>query len=354
MNMYIQAVGHYVPNGRLTNEQVMELLEEENRSILSDEELKFVSYGNKRKLDFLGCRTRSYCVDGEGYVDMAVMAAQRAIEKAGISPHEIDCILATGICNPIREPSLAVVVANAIGIENGIFFDISDACNGFMQSIRTASLYLNAGVCRRILIVACENPVEIKEPLQAGFAVEHISQIDNRFSNLMIGCGAGALLLSKEENRHRLINLEIKMESKNWDSSLVTLPNVKLPPTRFGKTHLKGFWTDARNISSVWRRGSVSFIQECLEKWRLGLEAIDLFLLHQLGDNVTFSILKQIGVNKHKAPLNTFNEYGNLASANIPVLMSLAEEKGILEQGLSVMLVSGGGGFSYSVAHVIW
>jgi len=353
-DIYIQAVSHYVPSGRMTNEQVMKMLEDENRFVLSDEELKFVYYGNKRKLEFLGGSTRSFCTDGEGYVDMAVNVAKGALEKAGIKASEIDCLIATGISNPIREPSLSIIIAHEIGMENGIFFDITDACNGFMQSVRTACLYLKSGICRNALVVACESPLEVKESLKAGFEVEHISQIDNRFSNLMIGTGAGAVLLGCEGDRRRLVNLDEKMESKDWDASIITFPDVKIPETRYGKTRLRGFWTDARNISSIWRRGTVKFIQESVEKWNIHLDDIDIFLLHQLGDNITFSILKQIGVDKTKAPLNTFNEYGNLASANIPVLMSIAEEKGIVKEGTSVLLASGGGGFSYSAAHLIW
>ncbi|MBT8341144.1 MAG: hypothetical protein HKP58_09535, partial [Desulfatitalea sp.] len=340
-DIFIQSVSHYVPEGRFTNEQVMKMLEDENRDVLKEEELKFVYHGNKRKLEFLGGNTRSYCTGDEGYVDMAVRVATGALEKAGMRPGDIDCLIATGITNPIREPSLAIVVANQVGIKSGLFFDITDACNGFMQGLRTAGLYIKSGEIKNALVVACENPLEIKDPLQAGFKVDNISQVDNRFSNLMIGSGAGAVLVSAEGPRRRLLNLDEKMESNDWDASIITFPDVKLPQTRFGKTRIRGFWTDARNISSVWRKGTVKFVQDTIEKWRIHLDEIDIFLMHQLGDNVTFSILKQLGVDKQKAPINTFNAYGNLASANMPVLMSLAEEKGVLRQGTSVMLISG-------------
>ena len=72
VEIYLQAMGHYIPGKRLTNEDVMRILEEENRDILSEEELKFAHYGNKRKLEFLGGETRAVVDENEGYVHMAV------------------------------------------------------------------------------------------------------------------------------------------------------------------------------------------------------------------------------------------------------------------------------------------
>lgn len=354
VDIYLRSAGHFIPEKRLTNEDVMRVLEEENRDVLSEEELRFVHYGNKRKLEFLGGETRAVVGENEGYVDMAVQAARRAIENAEMSSDQLDAIIATGISNPLREPSLSVVVAHELGLNSGVFFDINDACNGFMKSLRVASLYIESGRCKNVLVVACESPFEMKGPLQADLRVDHVGQIDNKFSNLMLGSGAGACILSVQGERRRLVNLNERMESVDWDASLITFPGIKIPMTRYGKTALNGFWTDARKISSKWRQGSVQFVLDSMEEWGTTGNDYDLVLLHQLGDNVTFSILKQLNIDKNKAPLNTFNELGNLGAANIPVLLSIASEKEIAKTGHTVLLISGGGGFSYSAAHIAW
>lgn len=352
---FIRAIGYYIPGGRLTNNEVLERFAEENRDRFSEEELDYVLYGNQRKFEFLGVDTRAYCKEDEqdNIVSMSVKACMNAIEKSGLSIQEIDCIIFSGVSNPFREPSFAIVLAKHIGIESGDFFDINDTCNGFMKSMELASLYIKSGKYKNILIATSENPFEIGEGMGADFKVESSNEVDNRFTTLFVGCGAAAMVISAEGGQRKIIDYAERRESKDWDASLFTVPNVNIPPTRFGGKN-KGFLTDARRVSSLIIKDMPEFVREKVREWNMDLNEIDLFIMHQLGNNVTFATLGQLGVSYDKAPVNTFREFGNMACANIPVNLAIAEERGFIKRGDSVLLLSSACGLSYSLIHIQW
>ena len=80
----------------------------------------------------------------------------------------------------------------------------------------------------------------------------------------------------------------------------------------------------------------------------------DVLVMHQLGNNVTFATLDKLQVKHEISPINTFNECGNMASANIPVNLALLEEQGKVKKGDSVLLVSSACGLSFSLIHIEW
>jgi 3-oxoacyl-[acyl-carrier-protein] synthase III len=139
----------------------------------------------------------------------------------------------------------------------------------------------------------------------------------------------------------------------NWDSTLFLNPFIKLENTRY-KNKESGIWADGRCISSTIIKEMPDFIKERLKKWNLSNEKIDNVFIHQLGDNVTFATLRSLGIEKNKLPVNMFNEFGNLACANLPVALSIAKEKNILRKRDNILLFSSSCGISYSILHIKW
>jgi len=354
LDIALKSVSSCVPKGRITNEDAIAWFIQNNKENLDDGKMEFIRYSFGKKLDFLGNRTRSACLDGENYINLVMHSAERAVETSGIPTEEIDGIIGTGMTNPVREPTLAAVIAHGFGLDKGIYFDVNDTCNSFMKCLTIASLLLQCGRCRNVLITACEAPFEMPHAFQENLKLENMDYLDNRFSNLLLGTGAGSIILGTGDSNRKLLRIREKNQVVNWDASVITVADTAFPENRYKKDSILGFWTDARNISSEWRRGIVSFTRETMGAWQMDIKAADKVFIHQLGDNVTFAVLRELGLDKAKAPVNTYNEIGNLASANIPVLVDRAQNTGLLEKGDSLLWLSGGGGFSYSVAHVAW
>jgi 3-oxoacyl-[acyl-carrier-protein] synthase-3 len=353
--VYIRSIGYYIPQGRLTNSEVLKRLRKANQHHLKEEDLELLVYGSGRKFEFLGIDSRSICAqkDGDNTVTMAVNAARNALAAARLECGELDCVISCGVSNPFREPTFALVLAHMLGMESGDFFDINDTCNGFLKSMDVAARYMAAGMYKHVLITASENPYELAPGLGIDYTVPDLAGADNRFGALLAGSGAAAVVLSVEGDERRIINYREKRETLNWDASVLTVPGIALP----GGAPLPpdcGFRTDARLISSQVIKDIPAFAADTVAEWNMTLEDFNLFIMHQLGNNVTFATLDRLKLDHARAPINTFREYGNMASANIPVNLALAEEQGKVHRGDSVLLLSSACGLSYALMHIQW
>lgn len=356
-SIYLKAISHFIPEGRVSNEERLEEIRKDNAHKFDENQMEELLYGCQRKFDFLGVETRSVCKNfsQENIVTMATKASLDALQKASLTIEDIDCLLVTGVTNPFREPSFAILVANQLGMKKGNFFDINDTCNGFLKTLEVASLYLQNDYYKNILVVSSENPDEVAKSFDINFEIESEEKVDQKFSSFFLGAGSAAAVISSEKNDTgmRIINYAEFRESDNWDVSVVTFPNTNVPGAKFGSVS-EGFWTDAQFVSSEIIKQMPPFVNKQLADWNLTINDFDVFILHQLGNNITFATLDKINAPHSKAPVNTFNEYGNMGSANIPVNLSKAVSEGYIKKGDSVLLLSSGCGLTYSVLHIKW
>jgi 3-oxoacyl-[acyl-carrier-protein] synthase-3 len=402
-NIFIRSIGYHVPGGRLTNGEVLDRVRDANADRLGADDLDLLLYGYERKLEFLGIETRSIGAPGDSCINMAVKAARDAICKAGLDPTDIDLVIGCGVSNPFMEPSLALALGHRLGIGSGDFFDINDTCNGFMKSMDVAGMYLRAGRCSNALVVSSENPYELAEGLGIDYTIPEVSDADSRFSSLLVGCGAAAAVLTRsasgaESSRSRvtdsacdrfgtdrdsgsggssvgiatrtvpapsvvpngawpgsarIVDYREHRVTSLWNASVLTVPGTDMSDEDQVMTS-PGLWTDARLVSAQVIKEMPAFINESMEQWGISFDDIGLVVLHQLGDYITFATLGRLGVSEEKAPVNTFREFGNMASANIPINLAIAVEEGRIARGDSVLLASSACGLSYSLTRLEW
>ena len=117
----IKGFSYYVPEGRITNEDVLVPFVAANKENLKKEDIDFSSYSCLRKFEFLGVKTRSCATEIDNAVNMGVRVCIEAMEKSNTSPEEIDCVIFSAVSNPFFEPSFANIIAKEIGIKNGDF-----------------------------------------------------------------------------------------------------------------------------------------------------------------------------------------------------------------------------------------
>jgi len=354
-DVFINSMSYYVPKGRISNSEIIDWFREENQDSFDKEQLDDISYGCQRKLEFLGSEYRSHCLEniGESSTSMAIKTATEAMDKSGLSPDEIDLLIFSAVSNPFREPSYSIFLAAQLGIKNGDFFDINDTCNGFLKSMELASLYIKSGTYNNALIITSEAPYELSKKIKPVLKVDNEKDVDNIISYLFLGSGSAAMVLSNTGEQRKIINYHQEKNSKDWDATIFINPSIKIPETRFGKNNSR-ILADGRHISSTIIKEMPKFIDNGLKKMHIGPDSIDFAFIHQLGDNITFATIDKIGLSRDKLPINTFRNFGNLACANIPVCLGIAEENDLLKPGNSVLLFSSSCGISYSMAHIKW
>lgn len=355
LGLSIKGLSYYIPEGRRTNDEVIEKIIKENEGNLSPEDLDFLAYGYKKKLEFLEIKTRAYGKDlgKDGAVQMAIKVCQSAIEKAGLKPEDIDCIMVSSTCNPFREPSFAIMLAHQLGINQGDFFDIGDSCNGFLKSMELASFYVKSGKYENILLVSSESPLELSDALGTNLRMDSVDDADNKVNILFVGSGAGAMVVGKDNGEKVVRHYYEKRESKDWDAALYVVPFIEMPPIRFGERK-GGSWSDGRAIASGTIKDMPDVIKQGISELGIDLKSVDHVFMHQMGRNITFAILDKLEIDRSKFPINTFQEYGNMGSSNLPVGLALADEQGLLKKGDSILLLGSACGLSYSFVHIVW
>ncbi|WP_081957403.1 3-oxoacyl-[acyl-carrier-protein] synthase III C-terminal domain-containing protein [Paenibacillus sp. FSL R7-0273] len=356
LNLSIRSLAYVIPGGRLTNGEIVELFAEKYFSHLPKDDLEQLVYGSKRKLDFLEIRTRSCSLDysEEGSVQMAVRVSREAIAKAGMTPDDIDLLLFVGVCNPFREPSYSIILAHELEMQRGNYYDINDTCNGFLKALELASLYINSGKYRSILVVTSENPLELLEASNFTGRVDTLAEADYKMNLFFAGAGAAAMLLTADSGDKSVICYGEERNHADWELSLYVSPKISMPGPRFDGMDFMS-WADGRGIAAGVIRDMPAFVYRFLDEHKLVKDEISYIFSHQLGRNITNSLLNKLEVQTDKVfPVNTFPDYGNMGSANIPIGLCMAEEQGLLRKGDSILLLGSACGLTYGAAYIVW
>jgi 3-oxoacyl-[acyl-carrier-protein] synthase-3 len=163
----ITAVGGYVPEYILTNQELEKLVDTTSDWILS-------RTGIKERRILKG--------EGQGTSVMGVKAIENLLQKRGISPLEIDMVIVGTVTPDMVFPSTANVICDKIGATNAWGYDINAACSGFLFSLATASKFIEAGTHKKIIVVGADK-------------MSSIINYQDRTTCVIFGDGAGAVLL---------------------------------------------------------------------------------------------------------------------------------------------------------------
>jgi len=144
----IVGTGSCLPPRRLTNQDLAEVLAERGLET-SDEWIVSRS----------GISARHFADDGVLSSDLAVTAAQNALQMANLTPNDIDLIiLATSTPDYLGGfPSTACVVQRKLGITNHCAaLDVQAVCSGFVYAVSVADSFIRSGMHKRVLVIGAE------------------------------------------------------------------------------------------------------------------------------------------------------------------------------------------------------
>src|SRR6478672_10214186 len=166
----VAGVGSALPKRRVTNEELAAQVDTTDEWIV----------------ERTGIRSRYIAGDGETTASLATLAAQRALDHAGLSPSDIDLIVLATATPDQTFPSSATKVQAALGIDDCVAFDVHAVCTGFLYALTVADSMLRSGNANRALVIGAET-------------FSRILDWEDRATCVLFGDGAGALVLSAEE-----------------------------------------------------------------------------------------------------------------------------------------------------------
>src|SRR2546423_2707510 len=170
----IAGTGSYLPEKRLTNEDLSKIVDTNNEWIVQR----------------TGIKERRIAATDESTATLATAAARKAMEAAGIQPKDIDLIICGPITPEMQLPSTACFVGAALGLNGTPGFDVSAACSGFLYALEIGSNFVKTGRYRNVLVIGAE-------------VLSRITDYKDRGSCILFGDGAGAVVLqpTNEPNR---------------------------------------------------------------------------------------------------------------------------------------------------------
>ena len=256
----------------------------------------------------MGIKERRLATSETQPSQLAIPAARKAIKTSNINPMDIGLIIFCGIEKDYSEPATAHNIQDQLGLSAKYAFDVSNACYGFVDSMKIASNFIQSGDIKYALICTGETPGKI---LRA--AVDHLRkgvslrEARNTLGALSVGDAGGAAIIGtsvNEQSGFQLFNTFV--DSQHIQKCIYKIGDDGLPSGQM----LMG------PITNAIIRAHESLINETLLK--LGWKDFDWMLSHQMGKKPFERIghLKGVGAKKM---IKTFDKLGNITSATFPV-----------------------------------
>ena len=280
-----------------------------------------------------GIRTRRL-LSTETLRELALKAAQSALESSGLRPEDIDYLICSNVANSYVSPSLGSIILGPLGCKCPTF-DMNGACAGLVYSLDVADAFLKSKDVKNILIVAAEEP--------SRFCSWH-----DRATCVLFGDGASALVVTRGEGF-----LDFRLTGNTHTD--VMYYKRAMEPTPFDRVEEKTMplVMEGREVFRLAVEASIEDVDTLLERNGMTGADIDLFLLHQANKRIIECIREHLGQPKEKFPTNIQN-YGNTSSASIGILMDELSREGKLKDGATLMLSAFGGGFVTGAAILKW
>ncbi len=320
----LKSIAMHVPSERVKNAEFQQFLD------TSDEWIE------KRT----GIKERRFANDEEKSSDLGVIAAKQAIERAHLTPQDIDLVVvATLSPDFLAMPSTACVLSAKLGIENKPAFDISAACTGFIYLLSVAKAYVESGMYENVLIVGAEKTSSVLD-------------FKDRGTCILFGDGAGACVIGRTKRlKESILDVQISANG-NFSNYLYTPRTLKPTPFNSKEETLEPFLCMKGNeVFKLAVKTLLKDVEMILEKNALKPEDVRLFIPHQANFRIIQAVREHLDFKDEQVVL-TVHKYGNTSAASIPMAMCEAYEEGRLKKGDLMLLDAFGGGLTWGSALV--
>lgn len=287
-----------------------------------------------------GIKNRRYAADDEGTSDLAVKAARRAIEAAGVDKSEIDLVLVGTFTPDFTCPSTACLVQEKLGLDAPAV-DLQAACSGFMYALATGAQYVATGNSKLALVIGADINSRIVEPGDQGTAP-------------LFGDAAGAALLEQGSSEQGLLCYQLGADGAGGAMLDRPVGGTSRPMTpeliAAGQHYLK---MDGRNVFKWAIQAVTETIDLVLKKAQVDVADVKLFVLHQANIRIIDHAMKVLNIPPEKV-FNNLDQVGNTSGASIPVALCEAHSQGKIESGDLVVMCGFGAGLTWGTGIFRW
>jgi 3-oxoacyl-[acyl-carrier-protein] synthase III len=282
-----------------------------------------------------GIRARHIAGEGETTSSLATLAAQRALESAGIDASAIDLIILATATPDQTFPASATIVQHNLGCHGGIAFDVAAVCSGFLYAMATADAMLRGGTARRALVIGAET-------------FSRILDWEDRTTCVLFGDGAGAIVLEAVEVDPAdpappgIIASRLHADGRYND--MLYVDGGPSTTGQVGKLRMKGrevFRHAVVNLATV--------LSEVLDDAGFSSADIDWVVPHQANYRILDATARKLSLPAEKV-IVTVDHHANTSAASVPLAYDEAVRDGRIKPGDLVMFEAMGGGFTWGAS----
>ena len=320
----IAGVGSFLPDNRIPNAYFESLVD------TSDEWI----------VERTGIRSRNFASEDTAASDLAVEAATRALDAAGILAEHVDLIVCATLSGDTPIPSTAVWVQRKLGMTCPAF-DVNAACAGFSYAMSTATAFIESGAADTVLVIGAE-------------VISKMLDMTDRTVCILFGDGAGAVVL-RAGDEPGVIDSVLGADG--------TTAEVLIIPAGGSARPASAETVAARDHSirmpggrEVFKRAVVEMSAACselLEKSGYTADDVNLLIPHQANARIMIAVAERLGITGDRAVVDV-EEVGNTSAASIPIALDRAWRAGRVHDGDLILLTSFGAGLAWGANLVRW
>ena len=320
----ITAVGGYVPEYILTNQELETMVDTTDEWITSRTGIKErrILKGKDLGTSFLGTE-----------------AAKNLFEKSGVNPDEIDLLICATTTPDMQFPATANLIAANLGCTNSFSYDISAACSGFLYALNTGAQFIESGRAKKVLVIGADK-------------MSSIVDYEDRSTCIIFGDGAGAVLLEPTTEGVGVMDSVLKSDGKGWVHLHQKAGGSKRPAsieTVMAKEHY--IHQEGQTVFKFAVKNMADVSAEIMERNHLSADDVAWLVPHQANLRIINATAERMDLDKKKVMLN-IQKFGNTTSGTIP--LCLWEWESQLKKGDNLILAAFGGGFTWGSTYIKW
>lgn len=315
----ITGTGSYLPANRVTNDQLAAQLAQQG-----------IETSHEWIYTRSGIEARHYAADDELSSDLAVKAAQGALEMAGKTAADVDLVIVASSTPDFHGsfPSTACIVQQKLGMANGsAAFDVAAVCSGFVYAVSTADAFIRAGNHKTVLVIGTE-------------VFSRIVDFSDRTTCVLFGDGAGAVLLEASSEPGIL---GTKLHADGSHAHILSIPGNLAGGAVAGSGFLH---MDGPAVFKLAVTVLEQVAHEVLDGAGVSPAEVDWLVPHQANIRIMNGTAKKLGLPQDRMVV-TVNEHGNTSAASIPLALDQAVRDGRIKPGQNVLMEGVGGGFTW-------
>jgi len=322
----IASLATYVPPKLLTNADLEKMVETSDEWIVQR----------------TGIRERHIAEPGVGTSELATKAALLAIERAGLTPAQIDFIVVGTTTPDMMFPSTACLVQHNIGATNAWGYDLLAACSGFTYALTTAANMVSTGASKHALVIGAD-------------VMSSIIDYTDRATCVIFGDGAGAAVVeATNEEGIGIIDFVNYVDGSGGENLCMPAGGSRQPASHDTvDQRLHYVKQDGQAVFRFAVRNTEEACRRLLERNGVRPVDLDLFVSHQANRRIILAAAEKLQLPVEKVVINV-EKFGNTTAATIPLALNDAVADKRLKRGDLLLMVSVGAGFTVGALLLRW